>query len=235
MRRRGEKIDISPKTYTLTDRLTNEPMAEVEVMRGRIMEFKPREGYEKLMQRERAEHLPFEHILASYRNVVASEQNKSDEEGEDMEQQKINGEEVEVEKDVALLHAEGEIKKIEPDQRLVFGWAYVTHDKTGAVNVDKSGDFVDAVEEIEKSAYDFVLRSRNGDANHDSKVVSTLVESIVFTPEKIEKMGLDAGSVPLGWWVGFKINDDNAWNLVKSGELRSFSIGGRGTRKKVEE
>lgn len=147
----------------------------------------------------------------------------------------VKGEDDSVEKNAPLLSAQGEIKKIEEDQRLVFGWAYVTHDKNGTVNVDKSGDFVDAVEEIEKSAYDFVLRSRNGDANHDSKVVSTLVESIVFTPEKIEKMGLDTGSVPLGWWVGFKINDDDAWARVKKGELRSFSIGGRGTRKKVEE
>jgi hypothetical protein len=132
------------------------------------------------------------------------------------------------------LMADGEIAKADEDQRIVFGWAYVTHDSEGNVNVDKSGDFIDAVEEIEKSAYDFVLHSRNGDADHTNVKAATLVESIVFTPEKIEKMGLPSGAVPLGWWLGFKVEDDDTWARVKKGELRAFSIHGKGTRKSVD-
>ena len=132
-------------------------------------------------------------------------------------------------------HEPGVIQKTDDDQRIVFGWAYVTHRKDGLLNVDKSGEFVDGIEEIEKAAYDFVLRSRQGDADHSTTVTSEMVESIVFTPEKIEKMGLPAGSVPLGWWVGFKIADEPTWQRVKKGELRAFSIGGRGTRKAVDD
>ena len=83
----------------------------------------------------------------------------------------------------------GEVIKADPVQRNVFGWAYITHDKDGVVNIDKSGDFVDDPEELEKGAYDYVLHSRKGDADHTNVQGGTLIESIVFTPEKIEKMG----------------------------------------------
>lgn len=124
----------------------------------------------------------------------------------------------------------GEVLKIDPDKRLVYGWAYVTHDTAGQVNIDKSGDFVDDVEEIEKAAHHFVMESRAADADHTNIKGGTLVESIVFTPEKIEKMGLPEGVLPYGWWVGFKIEDDATWDRVKKGELTAFSVHGKGVR-----
>jgi hypothetical protein len=145
------------------------------------------------------------------------------------------GKETTVEKEAEVEVAAGDIIKTDPAKRLVFGWAYVTHDKDGNLNIDKSGDFADDIEEIEKSAYDYVLRSRKGDADHTSVATSDLVESIVFTPEKIEKMGLPAGSIPHGWWIGFKVQDDETWARVERKELTSFSIHGKGTRAKVEE
>ena len=143
--------------------------------------------------------------------------------------------ETEVRKGDEVEIASGDILKTDPAKRLVFGWAYITHDKDGALNIDKSGDFADDIEEIEKSAYAYVLSSRKGDADHTNVATSDLVESIVFTPEKIEKMGLPAGSIPLGWWLGFKVHDDDTWARVERGELRAFSIHGKGTRSKVEE
>lgn len=133
------------------------------------------------------------------------------------------------------LGASGEIVKTDPAQQIVFGWAYVTHDHEGNLNVDKSGDFADDIYDVEKTAYDFVLKSRNGDADHTNVKGSTMVESIIFTPEKIEKMGLPEGSVPLGWWVGFKVEDAAVWDRVVKGELTAFSIHGTGTRAKVSE
>ena len=138
------------------------------------------------------------------------------------------------EDDVDLM-ADGEIIKTDPKQQIVFGWAYVTHDPQGNLNIDKSGDFVDAIEEIEKSAYDYVLTSRKGDADHTNVQSGRLVESIVFTPDKIEKMGLPPGSVPLGWWLGYKVDDPKVWERVEKGELRAFSIHGKGTRAKVSD
>jgi hypothetical protein len=59
-----------------------------------------------------------------------------------------------------------------------------------------------------------------------------MIESFVMTPEKIEKMGMP-DSTPVGWWVGYKIHDEDAWQKVKKGEVTGFSIHGRGKRKEV--
>lgn len=133
------------------------------------------------------------------------------------------------------IEAHGEISKIDEDRQLVFGWAYVTHDKDGQVSVDKSGEFVDDYEEIEKAAYDFVVKSRAGDADHTNIKGSEMVESMVFTPEKIEKMGIPQGTIPTGWWVGFKVEDADLWKSVKEGKRLAFSVHGKGTRKEVDD
>ena len=60
-----------------------------------------------------------------------------------------------------------------------------------------------------------------------------LVESMVVTPEKLAKMGLSAEvakSVPTGWWIGMRVNDDKQWAQVLSGERAGFSIHGKGSR-----
>lgn len=137
-----------------------------------------------------------------------------------------------VETDEVTLSADGAIAKADEERQMIFGWAYVTHNKDGEINVDKSGDFIDQVEEIEKSAYDFVLHSRSGDFDHTNLKSAEMVESMVFTPEKIEKMGLPAGSVPLGWWIGFHFADKNDWEIAKT--KKAFSIHGTGTRKSVD-
>ena len=61
--------------------------------------------------------------------------------------------------------ASAEIMKMDDHKRLVFGWAYITHDPGGQVSIDKSRDFVEGVEEIEKSAFDFVLNPSSAGAD----------------------------------------------------------------------
>ena len=39
-------------------------------------------------------------------------------------------------------------------------------------------------------------------------------------------MGLAKDALPLGWWVGFRVDDDAAWEGVKKGEYKMFSIQG---------
>lgn len=129
--------------------------------------------------------------------------------------------------------AECEIIKTDSDRQCVFGWAYVSHDTDGEVNVDKSGEFVSDPDELESAAYNFVLKSRNGDLNHDNVVKSTMVESIVFTDDKLEALGIEKGTVPTGWWVGFRVGDDKTWADVKAGKYKAFSIHGIGSRKAV--
>jgi hypothetical protein len=127
----------------------------------------------------------------------------------------------------------GEISKIDEEKRQVFGWCSLS-EMNGEPVVDLQGDYV-SINEIEKSAYGYVLTSRKGGDMHarDGEVplhTSDLIESFVVTPEKLEKMGLPGNALPLGWWVGFKVNDDKQWEDVKVGKRAGFSIHGKGSR-----
>jgi uncharacterized protein YndB with AHSA1/START domain len=123
--------------------------------------------------------------------------------------------------------ATGEVAKVDDEERLVFGWAYIDRDSSGNFVNDISKQNA-PIHEVEKAAYPFVLTSRTGGEMH-RRNVAKLVESVVFTPEKIEQMGISGA--PQGWWVGFKVEDDDAWEGVKSGRLAMFSIGGSGKKR----
>lgn len=128
--------------------------------------------------------------------------------------------------------ADLEIQELDDDKRQVFGWASVA--KLGDTEViDSQGDAVD-IEELERAVYDFVVKSRIGGDTHVRVGVSEMIESMVFTPEKITKLGLDESAVPHGWWVGFHVTDDQVWKAVKEGRRRAFSVGGTGYRTPIE-
>jgi hypothetical protein len=136
--------------------------------------------------------------------------------------------------------ARGEIAKFDTDKRLVFGWANIS-EINGMPVVDRQGDYI-PIDDLENAAISYVLNTRVGGDMHrrtpDDRPhhVSDLVESIVFTPEKVEKMfpGVDPDVVPQGWWVGFKVWDDDAWGLVKKGLRTGFSIHGKGRRSDLD-
>lgn len=127
----------------------------------------------------------------------------------------------------------GEISKVDSEKRQVFGWCSLTK-VDGQDVVDRQGDYI-PLDEIEKSAYNYVIHSRKGGDMHkrdgDQPLhTSDLIESFVVTPEKLKQLGLDEDAVPHGWWVGFKVNDDQQWESVKKGERNHFSIHGKGRR-----
>lgn len=127
----------------------------------------------------------------------------------------------------------GKFAKLDDEHQIAFGWAYVVEDGDGIV-LDHSGDFVDdeALPDLEGAIYKYVLEGRQADEMHERfEGVGTLVESLMLTPEKMEKMGVQSDTV--GWWVGFKLADE-IWAKVKDGTYASFSIRGVGRREEVE-
>lgn len=126
----------------------------------------------------------------------------------------------------------GEITKVKPDENLVFGWASIVADKNGKEIVDFQGDVI-SEDELEKAAYKFVLTSRKAGEMHETIGVGKLVESIVFTKEKQKALGLNEGALPIGWWIGFKVDDD-IFQRIKDGEYQMFSIGGEGVQEERE-
>lgn len=127
--------------------------------------------------------------------------------------------------------ADAVITKIDEDKRLVFGWASIIKDAEGRVLLDRQNDFIDDEVELEQAAYLYALNSRDGGEMHIRKGVSTMVESVVFTKEKQEALGIPAGTMPVGWWIGFRVNDDRVWDAVKKGDYAGFSVHGTGQRR----
>lgn len=128
------------------------------------------------------------------------------------------------------------ILKTDNDKRLVFGWASIAITVNGEQLEDRQKDMIDP-EDLEESAYDYVLNFRDTGEEHipTMRKKGKLVESCVFTVEKQKAMGIPEGTLPVGWWVGFKIEDDDAWERVKNGTYRMFSIEGKANREPIEK
>jgi hypothetical protein len=124
------------------------------------------------------------------------------------------------------------IAKLDADRQIVFGWANVCVRCSGETVVDSHEDTI-AAEDLESAAYDFNLSFRETGEDHEGDAKGRLIESFFVTPEKLEKMGLKKNALPRGWWVGFKIDDAKAWQRVKKGDLRMFSIQGVARREVV--
>lgn len=134
-----------------------------------------------------------------------------------------------------------DVAKIDPDQRLVFGWASIV-ERGGEPVVDKQGDIIEP-EEMEKAAYNFVLDARVAGDHHERVGVGRLVESVFFDTAKTEAMktSLTDRNIDnqieieaVGWWVGFHIDDDQVWKDIKDEKSVAFSIGGRATVEELE-
>lgn len=124
-----------------------------------------------------------------------------------------------------------EVKKLDEDQNLVFGWLSVI-EENGETVVDLQGHVIDEAT-LEAAAYDMVLNGCDAGEMHERIGIGAgLVECMVFTKTKQEALGIDLGKV--GLWVGFKV-DAEAFARVKSGELRSFSLGGRAMLEDMED
>ena len=135
----------------------------------------------------------------------------------------------------------GRVCKLDRLEHLVFGFARVTSIDGRPVK-DLDGNVIPA-DLLEESAYQFVLDFRTGAEKHQTdpdtgkvRKVADLIESCVFTPEKIQvmesslrKQGINATiNIPaVAWWIGMRVNDPDTWQKVELGQLGFFSLGGR--------
>lgn len=126
------------------------------------------------------------------------------------------------------------ISKADDEKQYAFGWASVSVKADGEQVVDWQNDLVDQ-EDLEEAAYKYVKLYRDGGEMHERGGVATLIESMVFTPEKVKAMGLEEGALPTGWWIGFHVLDSEVWEKVKNGTYPMFSIEGTAVRVPVEE
>ncbi|MFI3253510.1 MAG: XkdF-like putative serine protease domain-containing protein [Eubacteriales bacterium] len=124
------------------------------------------------------------------------------------------------------------ILKVDRERRQVFGWASVSVRVNGEVVCDYQGDKI-APEVLEQAAYEYTANFGVAGEMHEKSHVGKLIESVVFTEEKGDAMGIPLGILPQGWWVGFQISDSLVWEKIKDGTYTMFSI--EGTANRVDE
>lgn len=90
-------------------------------------------------------------------------------------------------------------------------------------------------ETLENAVYNFVEFYREAGEMHEKGRTGILIESVIFTKEKMKAMGIPEGIVSEGWWIGFHVTDADAWKKVKNGTYSMFSIEGTAIREEVEE
>lgn len=129
----------------------------------------------------------------------------------------------------------GKFNEEDDPQQLIFGWANVTVQEDGTAPFDWQGDII-KTEELESAAYNYVLNFGLAGVNHDwSTECGWIVESMMFTKEKMNLMGIPEGTIPEGWWIGFYIPDPAVYKKVIEGEFNMFSIQGTGRRIPLDE
>ena len=121
---------------------------------------------------------------------------------------------------------EGKILKADDEQRMVYGWASVVTEK-GEPVIDRQGDVIEP-DTLVKAVNNFMEHVRVGKAMHTGDQVGVVVHSMPITKEIGEALGIHSDRE--GWVVAYKVYDDSVWNMVKSGELAAFSIGGRAVK-----
>lgn len=124
---------------------------------------------------------------------------------------------------------EGTILKRVDEERLVFGWAYVST-VNGELSLDHSGEFI-RPDQLAKAATNFMLSTRTAKWMHTGPKIGEVVHSMPLTNEISKSLGIQSDRE--GWLVAIKVYDDAVWENVKSGKLAAFSVGGRALKESV--
>lgn len=125
--------------------------------------------------------------------------------------------------DVNKSQEEATVLKVDNEQGLVYGWAYVSTED-GKLLVDSQGDSIEPIE-MEKMATNFMLNSRSAKVMHKGENVGTFVHSFPLTNDIMK--AFDIYSDREGWLVAMKPDNPDVMAAYKAGEYTGFSIGGK--------
>lgn len=128
------------------------------------------------------------------------------------------------------------IVKVDDEQRMVWGWANVTT-KGGELLVDRQGDMLET-EDLRKAVYAYMddrtlgrMHKKRTYTDENVIAVGKVRDSIILDAAVQKALGINLGQE--GWFVGVHVEDEGAWQAVKNGDLRAFSLGGKGQREPV--
>ena len=121
-----------------------------------------------------------------------------------------------------------EFAEVDNEKRLLLGAALIPNKKIYR-NIDGNEFYITFSEEtIEKLAHNFLKQQNNNNSSleHETKLsgMSVTESWIVEDPNK-DKSNLYGKTYEKGTWVAMmKVDNDNVWQKVKSGEVKGFSI-----------
>lgn len=121
---------------------------------------------------------------------------------------------------------------LEEDERIVVGPLMIPDKLIYRVDENNEPYYVyfskETIEEIaRKMMKEEKLDDINLEHDQDSLVDGHLIETWIVEDEKSDKQGLYNMNYPKGTWMGmYKVEDDEIWRQIKSGQLKGFSIEG---------
>lgn len=125
-----------------------------------------------------------------------------------------------------------ELKEIDAEKKLLMGAALVPDKKILRVNEKTKQEYYIyfTKETIRKASELFLIRNNQSNATyeHMKKVHGlTVVESWIVEDEKHDKSVKYGFNFPVGTWaISMKVDNEDVWNKVKTGEIKGFSIEG---------
>lgn len=120
------------------------------------------------------------------------------------------------------------LTKADDSLQTVFGFASIAVLADGAPVTDAHGDQI-ALADLEVAAYEFIGNGGVSGEDHAGDTDGVIVESMVFTPDKLEALGLAKDALPGAWWVGVYLEDRAAYERAKTSKT-AFSIEGKAER-----
>ena len=133
--------------------------------------------------------------------------------------------------DEASVQFNVKFEKAESTGRYVRGFASVIEEHGVPVGPDFQGDVIE-MSELRKAAHQYVTDARIGKVMHSGEHIADVVESVLIDDDFAKALGLTDSR--RGWWIGMEIHSEAVQKRVLSGELKAFSIGGKGTRVPAE-
>ena len=133
---------------------------------------------------------------------------------------------------IALKKHQVELKTINEEKRILMGAALIPKKQIYRRNEKTNEEFYIyfSKDTIRKASQLFLKKANQSNATleHNQKIDGmTVVESWIVEDTKKDKSALYEFNVPEGtWMISMKVDNDEVWEKVKSGEIKGFSIEG---------
>lgn len=112
------------------------------------------------------------------------------------------------------------------EERVVIG---IVLEPTKELNKPDTQRDVYTADEVKKAAYNFMQNYQNVGLQHQADISDRV--HVILNWIALEDTLIGGQSVAKGTWLmGVRVQDDDLWSAVKSGEITGFSIGGMATR-----